>query len=112
MGRIKGITVTLITETESGTDPFGVPTVTETETKIENVLVAPVSQDERLTEQDLTGAQIVYKLGIPKADTHNWYNKKVKIWGETYKTVGEVERGIDELIPLEWNRNVNVERFR
>lgn len=46
MGRIKGITVTLIETKEKGRDDFGHPIFEEIETQVDNVLVSPTSTDD------------------------------------------------------------------
>ena len=110
-GRIKGITVTLYEETQSGTDDFNRPIYTEKAVKVGNVLVSPSSTSETLDTVNLTGKKAVYTLGIPKGDTHNWKDKKVEFFGETFKTFGEPLKGIDNMIPLEWNMKIQVERY-
>ena len=110
-GRIKGITVTLYEETQSGTDAFNRPIYTETAVTVDNVLVSPSSTSETLDTVNLTGKKAVYTLGIPKGDTHNWKDKKVEFFGETFRTFGEPLKGIDDMIPLEWNTKIQVERY-
>lgn len=110
-GRIKGITVTLYEETQSGTDDFNRPIYTETPVEVNNVLVSPSSTSETLDTVNLTGKKAVYTLGIPKGDTHNWKDKKVEFFGETFRTFGEPLKGIDDMIPLEWNTKIQVERY-
>ena len=108
---LKGITVTLITKTQTGTDPFGAPIYTETETEVENVLVAPTSTTEVLDRLALTGRKAVYTLAIPKGDENTWENQEVRFFGERGRAFGIPEQGIDDLIPLEWNKKVTVERY-
>lgn len=110
-GRIKGITVTLYEETQSGTDDFNRPIYTETPVEVNNVLVSPSSTSETLDTVNLTGKKAVYTLAIPKGDTHNWKDKKVEFFGETFRTFGEPLKGIDSMIPLEWNTKIQVERY-
>ena len=108
---LKGITVTLITKTQTGTDPFGAPIYTETETEVENVLVAPTSTTEVLDRLALTGRKAVYTLAIPKGDENTWENQEVRFLGERWRAFGIPEQGIDDLIPLDWNKKVTVERY-
>lgn len=110
-GKIRGITVTLYTEVKSGTDAFNRPTYTKTPVEVDNVLVAPVTTSETLDTVNLTGKKAVYTLAIPKGDTHDWKDKKVEFFGDTFKTFGEPLRGIDDLIPLGWNTKIQVERY-
>ena len=108
---LKGITVTLINKTQTGTDPFGVPIVTDTETYVDNVLVAPASSDDIVNNLSLTGRKSVYQLAIPKGDTNNWENAEVIFFGQRWRTFGIPIMGIEEMIPLDWNMKVMVERY-
>lgn len=110
-GRIKGITVTLYEQAQTGMDAFNRPIITETAVDVENVLVSPASTSETLDTVNLTGKKAVYTLGIPKGDSHDWKDKKVEFFGETFRTFGEPLRGIEEMIPLEWNTKIQVERY-
>lgn len=110
-GRIRGIAVTLYEKTQSGTDAFNRPIYTETATTVDNVLVSPTSTSETLDVLNLTGKKAVYTLGIPKGDTHDWKDKKVEFFGQTFKTFGEPLQGIDDMIPLEWNTKIQVELY-
>ena len=111
MSMLKGITVTLHTKTQTGKDAFNRPVYTEQAVQVNNVLVAPASTSETLDTVNLTGKKAVYTLGIPKGDTHDWKDKKVEFFGETFKTFGEPLKGIDDMIPLEWNAKIQVERY-
>ena len=108
---IKGITVILIEKKEIGKDPFNQPIYEEIEVEVNNVLVSPSTTDDVTTSTDLVGKKAVYTLGIPKGDTHEWENTKVKFFGHTWKTFGFTIQGIEENIPLSWNKKVMVERY-
>jgi len=108
---IRGITVTLHNKVETGRDAFNKPTYTEIPEDIENVLVAPISSTEAQEILDLTGRKVVYQLGIPKGDTHNWEDRRVSFFGKDWQVVGFVTEGIEDMIPLQWNRKVQVERY-
>ncbi len=107
--RLKGIPVTLLERVQTGVDGFNRPIYTETPVTVENVLVAPLSDEEILDTLNLTGRRAKYQLGIPKTDTHVWEGKKIKMFGETWRVIGKPTQGIDDLIPLEWNKKVKVE---
>lgn len=111
MSRLKGITVTLVSEAVISKDPFGKEIVEESEIDVENVLVAPASSDDVTNQLNLDGKKIEYTLAIPKNDTNDWVDKKVRFFGQTWHTVGIPLEGISELIPLDWNRKVTVERY-
>jgi len=111
MAAIKGITIILYEKTKTGEDAFGAPIYTENPVQVDNVLVAPVSSDDIVNDLDLYGKKAVYQLGIPKGDAHAWEDSKVEFFGETFKTYGKVLEGIDDLIPLEWNKKIKVEAY-
>ena len=111
MAMIKGMTIILVNETQDGVDPFKRPIYKEEEEEIENVLVVPALADDIVTSQDLFGKKAVYTLGIPKGDAHDWEDRKVKFFGKEWRTFGFPIEGIDENIPLEWNKKVMVERY-
>lgn len=111
MSRLKGITVTLLGETVKGKDPFGKEIIEESAINIENVLVAPATTDDIKNQLNIDGKKIEYTLAIPKNDTNDWTDKKVIFFGQTWHTVGIPLEGISDLIPLEWNRKVTVERY-
>ena len=111
MSRLKGITVTLVKKTATGTDEFGAPTYTESEVSVNNVLVAPVSADDMVNQLNLTGRKAIYTLAIPKTDTNTWENQEVRFFGDRWRVFGIPLKGIDDLIPLDWNTKVMVERY-
>lgn len=110
---MKGITVTLYERTAGDPDAFNRPTYTETVVQISNVLVSPATQggEEVLDALDLTGRSAVYTLAIPKGDTHTWEGNRVEFFGESWNVIGMPTQGIEELIPLAWNKKVQVERI-
>lgn len=109
---LKGITVDLYVKTGNGTDAFNRPIETETKYSVSNVLVAPLSQtgEEVLSELSLNGKKVKYQLAIPKGDTHTWEDAEVEFFGYRWKTIGFSTIGIEDMIPLDWNRKVLVER--
>lgn len=111
MELIEGITVTLLVKNRVGVDGFNAPIYETSEVEVKNVLVAPASSDDIVTSQDLYGKKAVYTLAIPKGDTHDWEDTTVKFFGKAWKTFGIPLEGIEELIPLNWNKKVMVERY-
>ena len=109
---LKGIPVDLITKVSAGVDEFNRPIETEARETVENVLVAPLSQtgDEILGELSLNGKKVKYQMAIPKGDTHTWEDAEVEFFGVRWHTIGFSTIGIEEMIPLDWNRKVLVER--
>lgn len=108
---IRGITVTLYERTESGTDAFGAPEYTETPVTVENVLVTPVRAEDAANALELHGKHTVYTLCIPKGDTHTWTERRVDFLGESWRTVGTGREYIERMVPLGWNRQIEVERY-
>lgn len=108
---IKGIPVKLSIRTQNGIDDFNRPTYEVSQEVVENVLVGEPSAEDVVNELNLSGKRIAYVLAIPKGDTHTWENTEVEFWGMTFKTVGIPTQGIDDNIPLQWNKKVKVERY-
>ena len=109
---IKGIAITLYDLTQTGTDPLNKPIYEEVPVQVDNVLVAPVNSTEQLETYTLTGRMATYQLGIPKGDTHEWKaGKRVSFFGADWRIIGIPTEGIEGLIPLSWNKKVQVERY-
>lgn len=112
MAGINGITIKLYTRVQSGTDAFNKEIFTETAVDVDDVLVAPMSSTELLETFNLTGRKAVYQLGIPKGDTHEWKEGgRVRFFDQDWRIIAIPTEGIDELIPLDWNKKVQVERY-
>lgn len=109
MGLLRGIPITLYVKTQAGVDGFGAPIYTETATVVDNVLVSPLSETEQIEQQNLTGRKVVYRLGIPKGDTHVWKNCRVNFFGRDFRSVGDITEGIEAMVPLDWHKIVRVE---
>lgn len=108
---IKGIPVLLTVKKQTGTDDFNRPIYSETTETVENVLVGSPSADEVINEMNLSGKRIAYTLAIPKGDSHDWTDTLVEFWGMKFRTVGIPVQGIEDNIPLDWNKKVQVERY-
>lgn len=108
---IKGIPVTLYEVVQKGVDAFNHPIYDEVPTVIQNVLVAPMNDEEILDTLNLTGKRARYRLGLPKGDTHDWENRRVSFFGEDWRVIGKPTEGIEANIPLQWNKKVQVESY-
>lgn len=108
---LKGETVVLVNKIQTGVNRFREPIYKEKEIAVDNVLIAPTSSDDMPTEYHFDGKKTVYTLAIPKGDTNHWKDQVVKFWGESWRVIGEPTRGIEKLIPLNWNMKVMVERY-
>jgi hypothetical protein len=112
MTRIAGITVELINEVDTGRkDEFNRAVYEDVSSFVDNVLVAPASGDEIVANDNFTGRKAVYTLAIPKGDTHNWINARVRFFNQEFRTFGEPVMGIEANIPLDWNMKVQVEKY-
>jgi len=118
MSMIKGIDITLYEKTlqvdQSGNvvkDNFGVQQYTESPVIVHNVLVGQPSSEDVINEMSLYGKHCAYVLGIPKGDAHEWRDRKVSFFGETFMTYGLPIQGIESMLPLDWNKKVMVERY-
>lgn len=118
MARLKGITVILYVETQTGVDDFGAPIYEEVPIQVDNVLVGEPSTDDITTSVSLFGKQISYMLAIPKGDTNDWTDKKVQ-WTDAYgvihtvKTFGFPITGIEANLPsqIPWHMKVRCEAY-
>lgn len=109
---MRGITVTLYDRTQTGTDALNKPIYSETPVAVDNVLVAPSASLEVLEQTNLNGRRGEYVMAIPKGDTHEWTSgKKVRFFGADWRIIEMPEEGIEWLIPLSWNKKVQVERY-
>lgn len=106
-----GIDVILHCKVNSGFDELGEEIFTDTTKTVSNVLVVPASSDDVINELSLSGKRIMYQLGIPKGNSDNWENAVVEFFGQKFKTVGIPEEGIEDLVPLSWNKKIKVERY-
>lgn len=112
--RIHGITVTLLERAQVGVDEFRRPVYDETPLEIENVLVGQPTTDELTDTLNLTGKRVAYVMALPKGDAHEWENRRVMLpepFAGTYQTIGFPTAGIEENIPLAWNKKVKLERI-
>lgn len=108
---IKGIPITLWMHTKIGVDGFGRPIYEYHPETINNVLVGEPSTEDIANELNLSGKRIAYTLAIPKGDTHEWENTTVEFFGRKFRTIGIPTEGIEEMIPLSWNKKVKVECY-
>lgn len=108
---LKGITVILYEKTKTGEDEFKSPIYAENPVEVENVLVSPASSTDVVDGLNLYGKKAVYTMAIPKGDNHIWEDRTVEFLGEKWKTFGFPREGIENLLPLAWNKKVMVERY-
>lgn len=104
--RLHGVSVTLIVRVPV-LDAFNHPTWTERREVVENVLIGEPVQAE--LEENIKKARSAYTLAIPKGDTHDWEDAEVEFWGKRWRQYGRVIQGIEDLVPLDWNKKITVE---
>jgi hypothetical protein len=108
---LKGIKITYLRKIQTGTDDFNRPTYDLVGEPVENVLVSPTTSDDVVDSIDLTGKKLVYTLAIPKGDSHDWEDCIVEFFGKRFKSFGFPIQGIEDNIPLSWNKKVTVELY-
>lgn len=108
---IKGVTVQLISQIESGVDAFNAPVYTEQTINVENVLIGEPTTQDIVDDLQMYGKRCAYTLAIPKGDTNVWEDQIVEFFGRRWRVYGNVTQGIEDLIPLFWNKKVHVEAF-
>lgn len=107
---IQGISVVLHKRTKTSDDPLGNPIYTYEDASIDNVLVAPSTVDDLVSDVGLEGTKELYTLAIPKGDSNDWLENTVTFFGKTFHCYAESE-GIEANVPLAWNKKVLVERY-
>lgn len=108
---LKGTSVLLIVRTQTGTDAANRPVYSDSTVTVDNVLIGQPETDEVVNELNLSGKRIAYVLAIPKGDTHDWTDTFVSFWGMRFRTIGIPTQGIEENLPLSWNKKVRVEYY-
>lgn len=112
---MRGITITLLVRTQTGTDKLNRP-VYQTETvTVDDVLVGEPTADDISNAQVMFGKRAAYCMAIPKGDTHIWEDTEVILpapFAGHYKTIGYPTAGIEANIPLRWNKKVLIERMQ
>lgn len=108
---IRGIPIIRYEQVETGKDAFNRPIYSERAVTVDNVLIEPISATELVDVLNLTGRRAVYRLCLPKGDSHDWTDKVVGFYGKRWRTFGDVQEWIEDMVPLEWNRKVTVERI-
>ena len=108
---IHGTTERLYEKQQIGTDEFNAPVYEEIPVDVHDVLIGEPSAEDVINELQLYGKHIAYTLGIPKGDGHDWADVTVEFFGQKFRTYGGVTQGIEDMIPLRWNKKVKVERY-
>lgn len=108
---IKGKTIKLYVNTQTGVDDFNRPIYTSSPVDVENVLIEPASNDAITSEYELYGKHIAYVLHIPKNDTNDWKDCVVEFYGNMYRTYGDCMIYDENMTPLSWNKKIKVERY-
>lgn len=108
---IKGETVKLIVKNQSGADAFGAPIFTIEEEMVEDVIIGNPSTDAIVNDMQMYGKKLVFVLGIPKGDAHDWQNTEVEIRGKRFRTYGFPLTQTSANVPGKWNTQVKVEEY-
>ncbi len=108
---LKGISVILYNRIRTGQNELGEDVYEEAPETVEDVLVAPSTNEDLINDIRRYGKKAEYILAIPKGDTHVWEDRTVEFFGRRWRTFGFVEQGIEELVPTRWHKKVRVERY-
>lgn len=108
---IHGTTVILHQRTVVGTNSFNEEVYQDDLVEVDNVLIGEPTTEDVTTSVDLYGKRLAYVLGIPKDDEHDWTDTIVEFWSHKFKTYGDTVQGIEENIPMLWNKKVRVEVY-
>lgn len=108
---LTGITIRLLTPSQTGIDELGVPVYDWEPSIVDNVLIGEPQDQERAEIYALYGKRAAYTLAIPKTDTHDWVGCRVEFFGHTWHVIGQPTKGLDHLVPGPWNMKVHVESW-
>lgn len=108
---IHGTTIYLYETKQNGTDEFDIPMFQETKVPVHDVLIGQPESTDVVNTLNIYGKRAEYTLAIPKGDTHEWENKVVEFFGRKWRVFTIPTQGIEENIPLRWNKKVMVERY-
>lgn len=107
---IKGERVGLHIRRKTGTDEFNRPIFTDSIEIIDDVVIAPGGSADAVDSANITGMEERCTLYIPKGDAHKWENTKVDFHGKTWRTIGRPQSYQQALLPLRWDKVVQVTR--
>ena len=111
---MQGISIVLHGRTQTGIDKYNNPVYKDEAQTVGNVLIGPAGPaypGDIAGALALTGQHAAYQLYIPKGDTHEWDKAIVEFYGRRWRVVGIAEQWQEDLVPLDWNRRVSVERY-
>lgn len=108
---LKGIQIKVIGKKQIGVDELNCPIYEETTEFIDDVLVAPATDAEIAETVNLYGRKALYTLAIPKGNQTDFIDKKIEFFSGSFITIGCPLEGIEENIPLRWNKKVRVEQY-
>ena len=108
---IIGETVVLIEKTVTGQNAIGEDIVEPVETEVKNVLIGTPSTDAVVEDLNIYGKRLLFVLGIPKGDTHNWKDAEIHIRGQKFRSYGFPLTQTEENVPGPWNTQVKVEAY-
>lgn len=83
----------------------------ETLETVHNVLVGQPQTSGTADMSDGRCTLRSYTLAIPKGDNHDWADRIVEFFGQTFRTVGYPLMGIETLMPLDWHKQVTVQQL-
>ena len=109
---MRGITVQLMVKTQVGVDLFNQPAYETKYEDVADVLVGEPSSTDIENNITMYGKRTAYTLAIPKGDEHIWEDTEVILpapFSATFRTIGRATAGIEENIPLRWNKKVHLE---
>lgn len=111
MGILKGETVFLYEKKQTGIDGFNAPIYEQKTVAVDNVLICQPSAEAVINDVELYGKHIEFMLCIPKGDTHDWTDAVVEFHGQKFHTFGFPAEYMEHLVPLDWNKQIKVERY-
>ena len=108
---IRGETVTVITRGVIGRDPLNNPIYGDTETSVEDVLVAPGPRTDVIESNRPDGVEVQWTLHLPKTFVGSLRGASIKVrGGDPLAVIGDPQPFTDANTPGRCNRPVEVQR--
>ncbi|HHJ8372313.1 hypothetical protein [Streptococcus pyogenes] len=80
MGKLRGITITLIDKVTIDIDPFGNPIKKDKEISVDNVLVSPATSDDITSQLSLSGKKAVCSFFVHLENPLKSSFQRVYLW--------------------------------
>lgn len=105
---MKGETVKVKTFSDSGADPFGAPTSSESVETVDDVLIQVGACADLFESNRPSGAKVRYTLHFPKTFSGDLEGAEIEVRGSWHKVIGHPDHLTLENTPTRWWMAVEV----